>query len=282
MEYKKTMNTKQYYIAYFDILGYKDFFEDKEADVQDFLQRNISIINDTAGITNNESDISHLAKYKAFSDNCIILIEDDDISEKDTMLFLAKQLSMLQLKFLKDYKIPIRGAITKGEAFVNESIVFGKGLISVVELEGKRAIYPRIILDNTLKKTTIDYLRNYGLIQKDSDEQLYLDFFSLLTDKTNSFDIDAQEKNDIIKLCDQITALVKKYGHIKNNIVDPRKISEAEKTISKYLWLMTKYNDYAESKNIPVKIKHEVVLNRKIMKYEIEGVKRTAWPVVCV
>lgn len=274
------MKTKQYYIAYFDILGYKNFFEDKESDIQIFLQNNKSIAIDTADITTEENDISQSVIYKSFSDNFIVLIEADSFSEYEIMLFLSRQIATLQFKFLMEYQIPIRGAITKGEAYIDDDIVFGSGLIKAVELEGKNALYPRIIIDDKIEKDIVNYVVKKGLIAKDEDEKYYLDFFSLLTNKTYHFDIEADEKQKIVKFCNQVVALVVRYAHIKNNLSDLSKINESAKTIYKYVWLMTKYNEFVDSRKIPARINHEVVLNKKYMIYEIRNVKRGAWPVV--
>ena len=67
---------KTYYIAYFDILGYKNFFDDKENDVLEFLNNMIHVCDETLF----KADINSLqynSKFivKTFSDNFIIMLE---------------------------------------------------------------------------------------------------------------------------------------------------------------------------------------------------------------
>ena len=68
-----------YYIAYFDILGYKAFFEDNGNDVLEFLQSNISLANDIVRKTSPDGIFSDTHfEIKSFSDNFIILIRKTD------------------------------------------------------------------------------------------------------------------------------------------------------------------------------------------------------------
>ena len=65
----------------------------------------------------------------------------------------------------------IRGAITEGKFYKNETFVFGKALVEAVNIEEKIAIYPRIILQDSL----ISLASQYAL--QDNDGKFYLNCF---------------------------------------------------------------------------------------------------------
>ena len=95
---------KTYYIAYFDILGYKSFFDDNENDVQDFLQCVIKACHDTYqsnSYTNNQICNANIT-VKTFSDNFIIMSETcKDLPDHTMLNYFAQILSKLQLNFLE-------------------------------------------------------------------------------------------------------------------------------------------------------------------------------------
>ena len=268
------INTKNSYIAYFDVLGYKHFFEDKENDIQELLRNNIAIANDTKYLMEDNSSISLNFQYKMFSDNCVIIIYLDNLNERTVFNALINIVAQLQLKILKDYKIPIRGAITKGQAFINNEIVFGQGLIQAVNLEASTAIYPRIIID----KDAIE-IEETELIKKDFDDLFYIDCFSLLN-VSDVFFPEPDKKKDICRLRDSVYALVVRHGHYNNRLTDPNKIKTQEKIISKYLWLILRYNEFVKDRKFPVSIEYKIDVNTKYLRFELINIRKNSWPVV--
>ena len=267
------LNTKTSYIAYFDVLGYKQFFEDKENDIQELLKNNIAIANDTRYLTEDNSSILLDFQYKMFSDNCVIIIYLDNLNDKTVFNALVKIVAQLQLKILKDYKIPIRGAITKGQAYIDNEIVFGQGLIQAVYLESSVAIYPRIIIDKGAFESD-----ETGIVKKDFDEQNYIDCFSLLN-VSDIFFPEPDIKRDICKLRDSVYALVSRHGHYYNRLTDTNKIKIQEKIILKYLWLLLRYNEFVKDRKLPVSIEYKIDINTRFLRFELSNVKKNSWPV---
>ena len=151
MEYNKLENKiKQYHIAYFDILGYKSVFEDQESDIIEFLRGVINVCIETQlKALDHTRLLNEEFIVKSFSDNFMILVETPSgLSDYHIIKFLVGIVAQLQVKFLERYSILIRGGITKGEAYIDNNIVFGKGLIRAVELEDRYAVFPRIIIDD--------------------------------------------------------------------------------------------------------------------------------------
>lgn len=265
---------KTYYIAYFDILGYKAFFEDNENDVFEFLNSNIKLAKDIVRKTKPNSVFSDIKFIiKSFSDNFIILIEDEGKSDGyQEVKVLSYLLGLFQLRFLKRYKLLVRGSITKGKAYIDNNIVFGEGLIRAVTLE-ERANFPRIIIDS--ERNRIGEEICFGLtekcISKDEDDRYYIDFFGILGWSIGSDDEFAENgKQHISNLRENAIYLVKKYGKYDRSVKDLAQIARLEKTISKYAWLITKFNKYCEFNAPEFEIPYSLVLYYRIMRCEIE------------
>ena len=251
---------QDYYLAYFDILGYKSYFEN-ESDPYDFLSVIQSAIEDmkkSVNITLSLNDVD--VKFRAYSDNFLFYIkhENNELGAMAALAFLTQQ---IQRRRLEKYSILIRGGITIGKFYVNKDFIFGKGLIDVYTLENKFAVYPRIILDNKNKKfsaSVLEALERQGYISKDEDDFYYVQFF-------DSFGKD----NDDTILRANIKKLVNTTCRYRN-LTDPSKILEREKLITKYLWLVTRFNKYCEThKNSNAKIEFHTTINLKVLKTEV-------------
>ncbi len=160
-ENKQPEPIKEYYIAYFDLLGYKKFFEDHPDKVGDFLQIIHEAISNTINYIReiNSSRIGVeigklFIRKKVFSDNILLCLETTtaEVEYPRFLAFLAI-VADIQRNFVLRYGLFLRGGITIGELSFNEDFVFGKGLIDAVALE-ETAIYPRIIMD----KSVLDYV----------------------------------------------------------------------------------------------------------------------------
>lgn len=144
---------KEYYIAYFDLLGYKDFFQSHPDKVENFLQvihEAISLTSDYIHKVNSSpvaTDVGHLfIQTKVFSDNILLCLETTTTNiEYPRFLAFLTIVADIQRNFILKYGLFLRGGITIGELSFNEDFVFGQGLIDAVALE-EAAIYPRIIM----------------------------------------------------------------------------------------------------------------------------------------
>ena len=175
----------------------------------------------------------------------------------------------MQLKFLERYRVLIRGGITTGDIYIDKNIIFGEGLIKAVELESN-AIFPRIILDEkAISRQVCDDLCE-KCIKKDNDDRYYIDFFEILdTHIGNHEETDGAVDDRLIVLQNNVFKLLKKYGKYNSNVKDLKKIAETDKTISKYIWLLTKYNEYCIKGHEKYKITYDLKINMRLMKTEI-------------
>lgn len=146
---------REYYIAYFDILGYKDFFQATPEKATDFL----SLIHNAIQRTNNhirfanESIIASAygkinIHVKIFSDNFLLCMETlEETVEPVRVLAFLKIVSDIQRGFVTEFDLFVRGGITRGDLSYNDDYVFGEGLIEAVSMEDTIAKYPRIIVN---------------------------------------------------------------------------------------------------------------------------------------
>ena len=170
---------KEYYIAYFDILGYKEFFCKQPEKVPEFLNTIHDAIrrtNEHVGLVNHSPVISKIGnidiEIKIFSDNILLCMEAlNEPIEQVRLISFLQIVSDIQRGFIIDYGLFVRGGICKGKLSINDDYIFGQGLIDVVSMEDS-AQFPRIIIDPKL----ITFLRqNLFFTQEEYDRALTID-----------------------------------------------------------------------------------------------------------
>lgn len=167
---RKAEPIKEYYIAYFDLLGYKKFFESHPDEVENFLQvihEAISLTNDYIQKVNSSPIAIQFGKLfirtKVFSDNILLCLETTTTNvEYPRLLAFLAIVADIQRNFILKYGLFLRGGITIGKLSFNEDFVFGQGLIDAVALE-ETAIYPRIIIG----KAVLDYVLQPHFVEQD-------------------------------------------------------------------------------------------------------------------
>lgn len=187
----KKYNLEDRFVAFIDILGFKDIVMNNkhpekiiaalENAKEKITKRNSDVVTGSnytllnneytedslfpdffyAGNAVSNLDIKELQysikgfedlKITWFSDSLIISIKSDKLSN---LLFLTEIIKNLQAN-LFNYKILLRGAITKGEFYHDDNVGYGKAMIEAYILESKKAIVPRIILSEDLIKHIIE------------------------------------------------------------------------------------------------------------------------------
>lgn len=170
----------EYYIAYFDILGYREFFRESPEKAQDFLNVIHSVIYNTLNSVKTFNDsplISQLANLhihsKIFSDNIFLCIEagSDIYKEKQRIIIFMVLVSEIQRKFITEYGLFIRGGVTKGALSINNDYIFGEGLIEAVKME-ESALYPRIAVSDKVIKF-LEKIQLYS--QKEADRAVSIE-----------------------------------------------------------------------------------------------------------
>jgi len=206
--------TEDYFIAYFDILGYKNMLNEKNVDINKNLLTAIDECIKTSHTVfymaseisknlygNNQKDYEVDIKIKSFSDNFFFCTKKNPI-------LLMIYVCVLQAVFVTK-NIFIRGALNYGMLYYSESFVFGNGLIKAYELESQISIFPRLLIDDTyylamknrianddfftddLRKETNKVLNDS--INIDFDNNKYLNYLGLIS----YFDTKENENNEL-------------------------------------------------------------------------------------
>lgn len=246
---------EDYYICYFDILGYKAFFENDQNEHKKFLAEILFAIGDV------ESEIRKKkpklkVEIRTFSDNFLLFFKKEDKHQLFCLKTLCEIVQKIQVRLLMNFGMLVRGGITVGEFFANENIVFGEGLIKAVVLEEKIAKNPRVVIDKEVFKEELDELLDLKLIVKDNDECYFVNYLG-----NDGFLLSTKGK------CE---ALINKYGKYHYLVKDESKIILTERTITKYIWLLIYFNSQCESLNRKeLKIDYHLKLNERILKLEV-------------
>jgi hypothetical protein len=182
------------YVAFVDILGFSDIVERMSTNGRLF-----NTIRDALGILDKQS--LHFQEYRkqnrkkvkifqqkgflslsslsdlqmtAFSDSYII-------SEVAPAWHVLAAVHALASRFLAE-GILTRGGIVRGEAYHHRRVVFGPAVIQAYNLESKVAKYPRILVDDSVRKKVWGYhmgnIWNGQLLKRDRDGCWYINLLS--------------------------------------------------------------------------------------------------------
>lgn len=161
-----------YCIAYLDFLGAEQYMKKGNGkfliDLKSIYNDAINSVDFTNIIT--QKDIS----IKIFSDNILLTvkIEEDDPNRVAKIAKIINLAGNIYNDALRHGYL-IRGGITEGEFYKDDNniFVYGKALIEAINLEEKIAIYPRIVVQNSIKESNPQYFH------QDKDGVWYLDSF---------------------------------------------------------------------------------------------------------
>ena len=138
----------QYYVAFLDILGFKNLVNGPESTCQSILEIYRDFEDMQKVYWGENYGETQDVKIKVMSDSICLYIEAD---KPNALFSLISFCAAFQLDLMTiPQHIFVRGAITLGDMFIENDIVFGPGLTQAYLLEEKNAKVPRIIM---LKKT---------------------------------------------------------------------------------------------------------------------------------
>ena len=245
---KKLIQTP-HIVAHIDFLGAsKKMLTPGESN--DFLQK-INCIYSTVLQKKNLSiqcGLSNL-KVRIFSDN-IVIAKKIRASQYPLNEFISVQAfaQMLQAYAFSQGEL-VRGAITKGDFFINDTFVYGEALCKAYRMETNFAKYPRIIIDPCIFPNGIlPYISTgvhgtrMNLIIRDKDGMYYLNIFNFM-EKYFSQD----EFKEILPKIKE--AIVHGYSDSFN---------ANEAVLSKYIWLAEKFNEFYDACNLQ---EHKILMS---------------------
>ena len=180
----KDKSFDEYVIVYIDFLGMKE-----KMNIQsgfDSLQIIKYLLYNTEYVAKCISQINKIQDFiiKIFSDNIVIAQKVNPQIVGDQINSIVNLVWSLQFWALVQFGYTMRGGITVGELYIDERVVWGKGLIEAYQLENDLAVYPRIIVSRRLVNLFDDNRENtlnlYALIKKDFDGLFFVDFLRAL------------------------------------------------------------------------------------------------------
>ena len=152
-------NTKQCYIAIFDILGFKEYVKENSHTVvyerlkiiRQRLQENLDLIRIVNENLSKESTSIKFYEvdYLLFSDTILLITENDTNESFINIVSEARKL----IAFCFKEQTPIKGCIAKGQVIYdkNKNILFGKPIIDA-HLLSEDMKFMGIILDKSLER----------------------------------------------------------------------------------------------------------------------------------
>lgn len=177
----------KYYVAFLDILGFKNLVNGPQATCQDIYKIYTALGEMERVYFGEDYGEKQDVKIKVMSDSICLYIEAERSNALYSLLAfcMAFQFDLLTLTPC----VFIRGGITLGDMYAKDDIVFGPALTEAYLLEEKSAKVPRIIvrkktLDQGAAKATEDKkLDTYFATFKDDDAFYVVDYFLLLCNK---------------------------------------------------------------------------------------------------
>lgn len=259
------MEFSEYYVAYFDVLGYKEKFkksEDISKKLVEGIESSIKTTKDLVSIFNDPSleSIAEMAKieYKVFSDNVLICRKKREysLSEIDLVYFL-RLIATIQRVFCEGAHLVVRGGITKGPLYLTNDFVGGKALIDAVELE-ESAVYPRIVVNDCIlnelnPKKQDDFLKKFievlyqDLLIKDTDGKSFLNYI-IVYDAWVPFPREGSQLESVESL-EELEKL-NKEGRLPIPKYNPECLKEVFVILKKHKDFVEKnINDFSQSSN---------------------------------
>ena len=169
-----------YIIAYIDFLGMTNRMKQKNSfdslQILKFIlagaKKNAAFI--TGINTINDFDI------KVFSDNIVIAQRIQKRKLSDQIISVINLVSLIQFEAFFQFDYPLRGGITIGDLFIDDSIVWGTGLIEAYHIENTIANYPRVVVSSKIIKEYENCeekrINLFALIKEDIDGLWFVDY----------------------------------------------------------------------------------------------------------
>lgn len=237
--------------AFIDILGYQGLITRAEKDNQQqaFLSRlHGALVEGRKWLEDKDESLAELKKWgpkdlyalKAFTDNIVIAFPIRGDAESELGFALSKLIDFQFSMSLEGFFI--RGAISIGDAYVDDVVVFGDALMKAYSGESRLARDPRIVLTEELVKTVKQHLDYYIYPSSaphvrellcDSDGQWfvnYLDCILLAVDDVGPF------YNELLRHKSAIEAKLTEY-------------KDHPPIFSKYAWVANYHNYFCDLHN---------------------------------
>jgi hypothetical protein len=189
-------DTEERLVCFLDILGFREMIREYDRDksstlLQDFKDALDFALTDVIQRLGPQTDL----EYKTFSDNVLIstpFYSDDDCYTK---LFIITSTIIAFATALLAKGFYVRGGLCIGSYYSDNNMIFSGGLVTSYELETRVAVYPRVVLDDSLvsfiSKMPTGKINEFPwdkLFVKDRlDEEVFINVFDSMLEPHKSF-----------------------------------------------------------------------------------------------
>lgn len=235
-------------VLHSDILGFKEIIEAAESDKNDetltklkaIVQQSIGMLRMFDGLNKNIKTTLH---HKLFSDNLYASFsyEEGNPTSFGDAFITCIIFARTYFENMLNNGIAVRGGISFGSDYSDEMIIFSYSLVKAYLLESKKAIYPRIVIDNDLIETVKKSLEvptervmnilNNSII-KDEEDLYFSNPSGLAKDFDSEQDGLKGEDLDNLFIAQNIKFAEASIGKLNPDDVDEKKV------IKKYEWLI--------------------------------------------
>lgn len=186
---KDTIKYEDRVVCFLDILGFGDHVRRTIADDQSIIVQKVGEI---AGVLETVRDVLDIDKEKCEGSTQITQFSDSIVisflaNEQSGVFFTLEYILWVLIELVKKGFI-CRGGIVRGHLVHNNHLLFGPAIIDASELEKKAAIYPRVILPESIVSLAglypaphhngsdeIAYVKELAI--KDFDGMYYINYF---------------------------------------------------------------------------------------------------------
>ena len=155
---------EHYYIAFIDVLGFRNMIENKTCEEITELYRSIremKFLHEETADENGKVIAFPIVPreevhIRVMSDSICICIRADIPGSLFVLTFMCLEFQARMLEL--DTPVLLRGAITKGKLFSDQDLVFGPAFVKAYLMEEKNASVPRIIIAG---ETVEEYCKQY-------------------------------------------------------------------------------------------------------------------------
>lgn len=178
---KTPFKTSEHIVAYLDMLGAKSRTkQDQDAtlnEIHDLYSNTIKIARDNCLLGDLEG-----IKIKIFSDNVIVAKElsSDSAEREESVSDVLWWCTLFQNRAISgEYGWLVRGGITIDNFYLDDLMVWGKALLTTVDLEEKTAKDPKIVIDTKILPIIREYKKLIRLVEQDDDGKYILNFMDM-------------------------------------------------------------------------------------------------------
>ena len=210
IQYKEPYIPHQSYedrvVAFIDVLGFSAMVEKTSTD-----EKRLQLLTSALDCLHNkiwdwEADgVYSSFAFTQFSDSIVI----SALAESADSFAMLMQLLLGTMDLVDGYGILLRGGIVRGQLIHDDTMLVGPAMVDAYRLESKMAKYPRIIIEEELKRrfddNMEDYIRNYTnlvevpgfnrIFKKDDDDWYYLDYIQPAEEYNNELTPEEHLKN---------------------------------------------------------------------------------------